>query len=72
MKSESKKETSIEEKKDSFSKELQLLCEKYSFIIYAANTLVGDWEVIPMIRITPSNDEAKKEDGESEKVITVA
>lgn len=59
------------DKKEQFQAELQELLEKYNFIIYAANTLIENWEVIPTIRII-ENVMQKEDANKEEEVITIA
>lgn len=67
----SNKDKEIKDKKSLFEQELSLLLKKYGFIIYAANTLLDNGEVIPMLKVV-SNDVAQEKNDWSEEVITVA
>ena len=61
----------FQKKRAEFELELQALTKKYNFIIYAANTLMDNGEVVPMLKVV-SNVEAPKEDDKNEEVTTVA
>lgn len=62
----------IEKKWKEFDEKLQALLDEYNIIIYAANVLLDNWEVVPMIKKV-YNGLVEKEDGkESEEVTVVA
>lgn len=60
----------IEKKWKEFDKKLQDLSEEYNIIIYAANVLLDNWEVVPMIKKV-YNGLVETEDGKKSEEVTI-